>query len=61
MSEKVAAPVLSVPGTVPKEPFRSAPMASTRLSPIMPSGSRKVSKAPVSSAPWMMPLPPWSR
>ena len=26
----------------------------------MPSGSTKVSNAPVSSAPWMMPAPPWS-
>ena len=51
---------LSVPATWPNDPFRSSPMVRI-LSPIMPPGRTKRSQAPVSSAPSMMPRPPWSR
>ena len=48
ISLNLFAPGLSVPGTVPIEPFKSSPIAVGNESPIIPSGKKKVLKEPAS-------------
>ena len=57
-SPKVAAPGLSVPGTVPIDPLSPDPISLGKDSPIIPSGRKNWSKAPASRDAWIIPFPP---